>query len=79
MWLKQYAEYLSHLNKQQRYSRLAVEITIVLTVKVILIWLLWWSFFSQPIPKEARQDAVTRVILTPSVTRPSEAQNNHNP
>jgi hypothetical protein len=63
MWLRHYFEYLGELKKQQRFSRLTLEICIILAVKVLLLWLLWWASFSNPIPKQVRQEAVTEIIL----------------
>jgi hypothetical protein len=58
-----YFEHLRQLKGANKSRRLAIEITIVLIVKVILLWLIWVMFFSDPIAKEARQSEVTRIIL----------------
>ena len=58
--------YIKHLKNTKKPLRLAVEITLVLVIKVILLWLLWALCFSQPVAKDARQSAVTRMILNQS-------------
>lgn len=59
-----YRHYLKRIKKNDRSVRLATEITIILIIKIGLLWLIWALFFSQPITKEARQTAVTRIILS---------------
>ncbi|MFM9913424.1 MAG: cytochrome oxidase putative small subunit CydP [Methylophilaceae bacterium] len=44
-------------------GRLALEISLALAIKLLLLWLLWMLFFSHPIAKNDRQQAVTRIIL----------------
>lgn len=61
-----YINYLRRLKETDNFGRLAVEITIILVIKVILLWLLWAMFFAHPIAKDARQLAVTRIILNQS-------------
>lgn len=51
------------LKANHKNKRLAIEISVVLMVKILLLWLIWMLFFSHPIAKEARQEAVTRIIL----------------
>ncbi len=51
------------LKANHKKKRLAVEIGLVLVIKVLLLWLIWLLFFSHPIAKEARQQAVTRIML----------------
>ncbi len=51
------------LKANHKGKRLAIEISIVLVLKVLLLWLIWMLFFSHPIAKEARQEAVTRIML----------------
>lgn len=63
MWIKRFLNHLRSLKQAGRFGRLAIEITLILVVKVLLLWLIWAYFFSQPIPKNERQDAVTRMIL----------------
>jgi hypothetical protein len=58
--------HLTSLKAHRRYSRLAIEITVILLVKVILLYLLWWACFSHPIAKQDRQQAVTRIIMSTS-------------
>ncbi len=58
-----YFDYLRQLKNTNRHSRLAVEIGLILTIKVILLWLIWLMSFSHSIPKDARQQAVNRIIL----------------
>lgn len=59
-----YLHYLKRLKRDDRPVRLATEITIILIVKIGLLCLIWAFCFSQPIAKEARQSAVTRMILS---------------
>lgn len=66
-----YINYLRRLKKRRlkktdQVGRLAIEITLILVIKVILLWLLWAMFFAHPIAKDARQLAVTRIILDQS-------------
>ncbi len=61
--LSKYFKHLQQLKGANKSRRLAIEITIILIVKVILLWLIWAIFFSHPIAKEARQSEVTRIIL----------------
>jgi hypothetical protein len=61
--ISKYFEHLRQLKDANKSRRLVIEITIILIVKVILLWLIWAIFFSHPIAKEARQSEVTRIIL----------------
>jgi hypothetical protein len=61
--LSKYFEHLQQLKGANKSARLAIEITIILIVKVILLWLIWAMFFAHPIAKETRQSEVTRIIL----------------
>jgi len=61
-----YIEHLKRLKDTKKPVRLAIEITLVLVIKIVLLWLLWALCFSQPIAKDARQSAVTRMILNQS-------------
>jgi hypothetical protein len=61
--LSKYFEHLRQLKGANRPGRLAIEITLILIIKVMLLWLIWVMFFSHPIAKEARQSEVTRIIL----------------
>jgi len=58
-----YFDHLKRLKEADRFGRLAIEITVILIIKIILLWVLWALFFSHPIAKDARQSAVTRMIL----------------
>lgn len=61
--ISKYFDHLRQLKGANKSGRLAIEISIILIVKVMLLWLIWAMFFSHPIAKEARQSAVTRLIL----------------
>jgi len=61
--ITRYFNHLKQLKDARKSNQLAIEITVILVVKVILLWLLWVVYFSQPIAKDARQLAVTRMIL----------------
>ncbi len=61
--LSKYFEHLRQLKDSNKSGRLTFEITMILIVKVMLLWLIWAMFFSHPVAKEARQSAVTRLIL----------------
>ncbi len=56
-------KHLVNLKTAGKSGRLAMEITLVLLIKVFLLWLIWAMFFSHPLAKEARQEAVTRMLL----------------
>lgn len=58
--------HLKDLKAAGKFGRLATEITFILLIKVFLLWLLWALFFSQPIKKTDRQEAVTRMLLNKS-------------
>jgi hypothetical protein len=49
-----------------RLSPLAREITLVLLLKFLLLWLMWQAFFSQPVAHHMRLDSaqVQRQLLT---------------
>jgi len=61
--ISKYFNHLRQLKGANKSGRLAIEISIILIVKVMLLWLIWAMFFSHPLAKEARQSAVTRLIL----------------
>jgi hypothetical protein len=61
-----YFDHFKRLQKSKRSGRLAIEISIILVIKIFLLWLLWALCFSHPIAKDARQLAVTRMILNHS-------------
>jgi hypothetical protein len=66
MMKNRWISHLSSLKAHRRYSRLAIEITVILLTKVVLLYLLWWACFSHPIAKQDRQQAVTRIIMSTS-------------
>lgn len=49
-----------------RSKGLGFEISLILALKIFLLWAIWWACFSHPIAKETRQQAVTQILLTPS-------------
>lgn len=61
--ISKYFAHLRQLKSADKSRQLAIEITIILLVKVILLWLIWAMFFSHPIAKEVRQSEITRMIL----------------
>jgi len=61
-----YFDHLKRLKESNQTGRFAFEISIILIIKILLLWLLWALCFSQPIAKDARQLAVTRIILNHS-------------
>lgn len=67
MLIKRCLKHLKDLKAEGKFGRLTMEIAFILVVKALLLWLIWALCFSHPIPKNARQDAVTSIIL-----------NNHN-
>jgi len=48
-----------------RSKGLGFEISLILAIKIFLLWAIWWICFSHPIAKESRQHAVTQILLTP--------------
>lgn len=64
--MTRYFDRLKRLKESRKSGQLAFEITIILIVKIGLLWFLWTAFFSHPIAKDARQLAVTRMILNHS-------------
>lgn len=64
--IRWYFKHIKRLQASDKFGRLAIEISVILVIKIMLLWLLWVLFFSHPITKEARQLAVTRVILNHS-------------
>jgi hypothetical protein len=61
-----YFNHLRRLKEARKSSQFAIEITLILVIKIILLGLLWALCFSHPIAKDARQLAVTRMILNHS-------------
>ena len=61
--LTSYIDHLKRLRESSNSGRLVIEITAILVIKFMLLWLLWALCFSHPIAKDARQLAVTRMIL----------------
>jgi hypothetical protein len=61
--LTQYLNHFKHLRDSKQLNRLGIEIAVILVVKVFLLYLLWALCFSNPIAKETRQLAVTRILL----------------
>jgi hypothetical protein len=53
-----------------RLSPFAREITLVLLLKFLLLWLMWQAFFSQPVAHHMRLDSaqVQRQVLNPPPT-----------
>jgi hypothetical protein len=37
-------------------SPFACEITLILLFKIVLLWLIWWAFFSAPVARHMRLD-----------------------
>ncbi len=64
--ITRYIDHLKRLKDSRKPGRLAVEICLILAIKILLLWLLWALCFSHPIAKEARQLAVTRMLLNHS-------------
>jgi hypothetical protein len=64
--ITRYFDHLKRLKESRKSGRLAIEMSIILVIKVFLLWLLWALCFSHPIAKDARQLAVTRMILNHS-------------
>ncbi|MDO9281738.1 MAG: hypothetical protein Q7T88_05095 [Methylotenera sp.] len=58
-----YINHIKRLRSDSKNGRLALEITVILIVKVILLWAIWTLFFSHPVAKDSRQAAVTKIIL----------------
>jgi hypothetical protein len=46
-----------------RKDRLATEITLVLGIKVLLLWLLWLAFFQHPLDEQLTNDQVRRAMF----------------
>ncbi len=61
-----YFDHIKRLKESRKSGRLTIEIAVILTIKIMLLWLLWALFFSHPMDKDARQLAVTRMILNHS-------------
>ena len=51
-----------------RSSPLAREIASVLILKFVLLWLIWWAFFSDPVARHMQLDLsqVQQQLLTPA-------------
>ena len=61
--ISQYLTHLKDLSKSDKFGRLAIELAVIITIKLALLWLLWSLCFSHPIAKDTRQLAVTRMLL----------------
>ena len=59
-------KYIFKLKEYYQIEQLRFEIGFVLILKVILLVVIWWTFFSHPLTREARQQIVTQIIVTPS-------------
>lgn len=46
-------------------NTLAIEIAAVLAIKAVLLWLLWWAFFSDPLARNMRvePEVIERQLL----------------
>ena len=64
--ITRYIKHLKRLKGSSKPGRLVIEISLILAIKILLLWLLWALCFSHPIAKDARQLAVTRMILSHS-------------
>ncbi len=51
--------------KSRRGDRLAVDITVTLVIKLILIYVLWYAFFSEPIDEHLTGQTVGDVLFGP--------------
>jgi hypothetical protein len=64
--ITRYFDHFKRLKESRKSGRLALELSIILIIKILLLCLLWALCFSHPIAKDARQLAVTRMILNHS-------------
>ncbi len=58
-------------------SPLAREITLVLALKFLLLWLLWQAFFSPPVARHMRLDSAhvqRQLLYSPSTPEHADAQ-----
>jgi len=58
-----FTNHFRQLKLHDKRGQLALEITLILIIKVILLWTIWALFFSNPVAKDVRQVAVTKIIL----------------
>lgn len=56
-------------------SRLAIEITIALVVKVVLIYAIWSAFFSDPVSKKMTKATIAADIFGPVDPQPKTGGN----
>ena len=47
----------------QHRERLATEITLVLCIKAVLLWLLWLSFFQDPLDEHLTPELIERALF----------------
>jgi len=64
--INRYFDHLKRLKESNKSARFTFEISIILIIKVLLLWLLWALCFSNPIAEDSRQLAVTRILLNQS-------------
>jgi hypothetical protein len=58
-------------------SRLAREITVVLVVKSIALYVIWLAFFSEPVSPRLTADRVSEAIVGGGTGRPAVPQHNN--
>ena len=61
----------SRADRRPRRSRLAIEITVALVVKVVLIYAIWSAFFSDPVSKKMTKATIAADIFGPVNPQPN--------
>ena len=60
----------SRADRRARRSRLAIEITIALAVKFVLIYAIWSAWFSDPVSKKMTKATIAADIFGPVAPQP---------
>ena len=58
-------------------SRLALEITVALCIKVVLLYLLWAAFFSHPASRQLNERRVADDLFGPAATATTHTEAPH--
>jgi hypothetical protein len=65
----------SRANRRARRSRLAIEITIALAVKFVLIYAIWNAWFSDPVSRKMTKATIAADMFGPVTPQPKPGAN----
>ena len=64
----------ARLARTESRVRLGVEITVVLCIKLLLLFLLWDAWFSNPVSKRLTEGSVAAALFGPAMSSPSRKE-----